>query len=96
MVKLNCWEYKNCGREPGGNNVESLGVCPASIETKVNKLNNGINGGRTCWAIKESCAAQKVLALHLAKCHECSFFKLVFEEEDMKFQDVRAILRRIA
>jgi hypothetical protein len=28
--KLNCWEVKKCGREPGGVKVKELGVCPAS------------------------------------------------------------------
>ncbi|MFC1746205.1 two-CW domain-containing protein, partial [Candidatus Riflebacteria bacterium] len=26
---MNCWEYKNCGREEGGAKAEELGVCPA-------------------------------------------------------------------
>ena len=27
--KLKCWEFMQCGRERGGNNVDHLGVCPA-------------------------------------------------------------------
>ncbi|MGD0283853.1 MAG: two-CW domain-containing protein, partial [Dissulfurispiraceae bacterium] len=26
---MNCWEFKKCGREMGGVNIEQLGVCPA-------------------------------------------------------------------
>jgi hypothetical protein len=26
---LNCWEFKKCGREKGGANADSFGVCPA-------------------------------------------------------------------
>jgi len=32
-MKQNCWEYKNCGREEGGKNIEQLGVCPASVDS---------------------------------------------------------------
>jgi len=28
--KLNCWEFKKCGRQPGGPKVAELGVCPAT------------------------------------------------------------------
>ena len=30
--RLNCWEVKKCGREPGGKSVATLGVCPAASE----------------------------------------------------------------
>lgn len=26
---MNCWEFKKCGREQGGPNVQEFGVCPA-------------------------------------------------------------------
>lgn len=26
---MNCWEFKKCGRIPGGDKVAELGVCPA-------------------------------------------------------------------
>ncbi|MGE5174112.1 MAG: two-CW domain-containing protein, partial [Betaproteobacteria bacterium] len=30
MEKLNCWEHKKCGRQPGGHKVAELGVCPSA------------------------------------------------------------------
>ncbi len=50
-MKLNCWQVKKCGREPGGAEEAQLGTCPATAETAVNGINNGKNGGRSCWAI---------------------------------------------
>lgn len=26
---MNCWEFMKCGRTPGGEKVDELGVCPA-------------------------------------------------------------------
>ncbi len=49
--KLNCWEYMKCGREPKGEKVEELGVCPVAIHPYADGINEGINGGRICWAI---------------------------------------------
>ena len=99
MAKLNCWDCKNCGRNPGGVNVDERGVCPASIETKADRLNNGINGGRACWAIKNILCdevIQKVFAVRLAKCLKCDFFQLVSDEEaDWSYLDTKAILRKL-
>ena len=49
-MKKNCWEIKNCGREPSGNKVEELGVCPAATEVRLNAVHEGTNAGRACWA----------------------------------------------
>ena len=49
--KLNCWEYKNCGREPYGHNAKELGVCPAATESKLDGIHGGKNAGRTCWVV---------------------------------------------
>ena len=39
--KLNCWEFKNCGRQPEGFNVESMGLCPATTEEKLDGAHDG-------------------------------------------------------
>jgi len=31
--KVNCWEFKKCEREPGGNRVDEEGECPAPMDT---------------------------------------------------------------
>jgi len=84
MSKKNCWEIRNCGREPGGAKVSELGVCPATTEESVNGVNGGKNGGRTCWNIAGTFCdgqAQGNLAKELSNCMECEFFKLVAREE---------------
>ncbi len=48
MKKINCWKYKKCGQEPGGNKVYELGVCPAATNSTANGINGGKNGGRIC------------------------------------------------
>ena len=59
MSKQNCWEFKKCGREPGGVKTAELGVCPAATTEKANGLNSGRNGGRACWAIAANGSATK-------------------------------------
>ena len=51
MSKLNCWEFKGCGREPNGSKVEDLGVCPSSTENRLDGVHGGMNGGRACWVV---------------------------------------------
>ena len=51
MKKINCWEFKKCGRQPGGVKVAELGVCEAASAAVLNDIHDGKNGGRACWAI---------------------------------------------
>ena len=49
MTKLNCWEFKKCGRTPGGEKAKDLGVCPVTKEKKLDNIHDGFNAGRACW-----------------------------------------------
>lgn len=85
-MKMNCWEFYNCGREPGGKDVSGLGVCPAACNRKANGINNGINGGRACWALAGTfCngAVQATFAQKISSCLHCSFYQQVSQEEGM-------------
>ena len=99
ILKINCWELKQCGREPGGRKVNELGVCPAATDTRVFGVNGGINGGRVCWAIAGTFCDAKVqgsFALKVGNCMQCDFFNLVVTEEGrnlMKTNDVLAKLK---
>lgn len=80
MSKLNCWEFKNCGREEGGENTDEFGVCPAATESRLNGINNGRNGGRSCWVIAGTLCdswVQGTAADKLTMCRECEFYKSV-------------------
>lgn len=44
--KLNCWEFKKCGRELGGAHVHDLGVCPATEEKRLDgRMKEKMPGG---------------------------------------------------
>lgn len=95
--KINCWEYKKCGREPGGVNSSNGNVCPASIEALADGINRGTNAGRCCWAICGTfCDGSKQgnKTDKLKKCVECDFFKKVQEEEQRCFTIFSEVLSR--
>lgn len=74
-----------CGREPGGKNTKSLGICIASVETTANGIHGGTNAGRCCWAVTGTFCEGKVqgtFAVKFKNCVNCPFYKLVTEEED--------------
>jgi hypothetical protein len=78
MNKLNCWEFKKCGREPGGLNAEDQGICPATTETKMHGVHDGKNAGRSCWVVAGTLCEGKVqgtFALKEANCVHCDFYK---------------------
>jgi methyl-accepting chemotaxis protein len=83
--KENCWEFKNCQRQPGGSKVDELGVCPASMDESCDGVNDGVNAGRYCWKVTGTfCggAVQGFYAQKVRSCVQCEFFKKVKEEED--------------
>jgi CRP-like cAMP-binding protein len=82
--RINCWEYHCCGREPGGKNVTTLGVCPAAIDQSYDGINSGKCGGRFCWAIAGTFCEGKIQGTYAEKqnsCQDCDFFKIVLAEE---------------
>jgi hypothetical protein len=82
--KQNCWEFKKCGRIPGGEKAAELGECPASTKTTANGVNGGKKGGRICWAIAGTFCGGKVqgtYAYEIPTCMNCEFLKKVRFEE---------------
>ena len=99
MPKINCWEFLKCGREPGGEKVDALGICPAATRQDADGINGGENAGRACWAIDgtlcngevQACASDK-----LFKCLSCDFYLSVLVEErpvDMMLSSVASKMR---
>jgi len=98
-MKPNCWEFKKCGREPGGAKSKEFGVCPAAVEPRLNGVNAGRNSGRACWALTGTLCGGKVqgtFATKLCNCLQCEFYKLVMSEEGSSFQNSTQILARLA
>ncbi len=78
MEKLNCWQFKNCGREKGGLLAHVLGECPVSSALKFDGHNGGLAAGRACWQVdKTSCPGSLANG-----CHNCEFYRRVLFEED--------------
>ena len=88
MKKLNCWEYKKCGREGTDDILQDVTTCPASTEIYTNEINGGTKGGRTCWVIAGTFCRDEIQcedARNLTSCTECDFYALVKKEEREKF-----------
>lgn len=89
MKKVNCWEFKKCGREPGGNKEDELGVCPAAEDSSRDNIHNGTNAGRQCWVVAGTLCKNEIqgtFAKKLVNCLECDFYQLVRKEEGKDFQ----------
>ncbi len=82
--RQNCWEYMKCGRQPEGDKVAELGICPAAADTSYDGIHCGKCAGRICWAVAGTfCGgrAQGSFADKRGTCLNCDFYKLVQEEE---------------
>ncbi len=87
--RLNCWEFKKCGREPDGRNAAELGVCPASVWEKDERINGGRHGGRICWMLVGTLCGGSVqgsFAQKVGNCAKCDFYQSVRQQEGSNFR----------
>ncbi len=99
MQRLNCWEFERRGKESCCmKKTGHDGPCPAAHESRTDGINNGINGGRACWAINgtlHSGKAQGAFASKLENCLSCGFYALVQMEEGRDFIPIKEILKKL-
>ncbi len=96
--KLNCWEYKKCGRESDGKNASEFGICPVTEASKGTGIHQGINGGRCCWVVAGSLCKGELQGTYAQKyknCHKCDFYQLVKQEEQPLFEVTLSVLKKI-
>ena len=88
MMRKNCWEVIQCGRQHNGEEVNELGICPAATTSEYDGINGGVQGGRFCWAVSgtfcsgnknDSCAEKSM------DCLNCTFLMQVKEDEGNNF-----------
>jgi len=97
-MKKNCWEFKKCGREPGGEKVKELGVCPATTEKRLDSAHEGKNAGRACWVVAGTFCKGEVqgsFAQKYKNCEKCDFYQTVRKEEGVKFMLSAILLNKI-
>jgi len=97
IPKVNCWEFTECGREPGGEFVDELGVCPASDDSAFDGINEGKKGGRACWAVSGTLCLERVeegFASKQCLCEQCDFYQRVRLEQADSFLNTRKIRQR--
>jgi hypothetical protein len=83
-MKRNCWEFKKCGREPGGKHAKEHGVCPAAAEDRLESVHGGKKAGRACWVVAGTFCGGEVqgtFAKKLHDCQKCDFYEQVRMEE---------------
>lgn len=83
----NCWEIKQCHREPGGENAH-LGVCPVFLATSYDGINHGKLAGRMCWFVSGTFCngeVQGTFAQKKLSCMTCEVYKQIKQEEKHDF-----------
>ena len=85
MSRVNCWEFRKCGRQPGGEQAEEQGVCPVTGHRKLHGIHGGVNAGRACWIVAGTMCGGKVagtFAKALGNCWKCDFYTSVRSREN--------------
>ena len=97
-MKKNCWEFKNCGRQVGGEKATELGICPAATEERLDGVHDGKKGGRACWVIAGTICrgeVQGTFAKKFEACEKCDFYTQVRNEEFPKFVFSSVLLNKL-
>ena len=97
-MKQNCWEFHDCGREPGGINAPAKGVCPAAINDRLHGIHDGKNAGRACWVVAGTLCGgetQGTFGKKFKNCEICDFYKQVRSQEKASFLLSVTLLSRL-
>lgn len=92
--KLNCWEFRRCGKNPGPGASAGAEACRAATRKAADGLHGGSNGGRVCWVIAGTLREGRVQGTFAAKiptCFHCEFFHMVVREELDNYIPVRQL-----
>ena len=95
MKKLNCWEFKKCGRQLGGGNA-LLGLCPAATNVLLDGIHDGAYAGRACWIVEGTMCNGEVQGAFSQKiqcCGSCDFYVTVKTEEAGNLQMTHRLLK---
>jgi hypothetical protein len=97
-TKKNCWEAKDCGRNLGGRNAREMGICPASMEARLDGVHGGKNAGRSCWVVAGTLCGgeeQGTFAKKFHNCETCDFYEAVKKEEYPAFKFSSVLLVKV-
>jgi hypothetical protein len=88
MVKrINCWEFMQCGKGPGGNGNSESALCPVARQSIAGGFNHGFNGGRICWLIADRQCNETLVCSpeqDSRSCDSCEFHARVKSEEGLR------------
>ena len=96
--KLNCWEFKRCGRQPQGHHIHDKGICPAAMAGALDDVHDGTNAGRACWIVSGTFCqgtVQGTFAQKFKNCEACDFYQLVRREEGGGFTFSAVLLTKL-
>jgi hypothetical protein len=96
--KMNCWEFKKCGRTPYEGPIDEKKICPVSVDVRLEGIHGGKNAGRACWVVAGSMCDGKLQGSTSQKfgdCFKCSFYKALRQEEKEHYSDTLYLLDRL-
>lgn len=98
LYKLNCWEFKKCGRQPGGIHQHDTGNCPVTTQKSLDGVHEGTAAGRACWVVAGTLCRGKVrgtFAQEIRQCESCDFYRKVHLEECSSLVSPEELLSKV-
>ena len=81
-----------------GENADTMGICPAAYEIRLDDIHDGICAGRACWVVPGTLCndhTQGSFEQKIKHCGECDFYNYVKEHEGDKLLPTFVLLEII-
>lgn len=85
-------------RESNGMMVSKFGICPATMERRLNGAHSGMNAGRACWVVAGTMCGNRIQGTFASKfkgCRLCDFYIAVMKEEGRRLLPPEKLLSRL-
>ena len=85
---MNCWDFRKCGREPGGERAQEHGVCPTALFEAADGYLGGRMGGKACAFLIGTFCCNLVPGTEpgrLKDCPACDFFNHLKDRHGREF-----------
>ena len=87
--KLHCWEFMNCGMEPGGIFAATYGPCPAAVSILEEEASHD-EKIRSCWEIMPDNTKNITYTCRFSRksCHDCLYYQRInIERQTREFEE---------
>lgn len=83
----------------GGEHERDLGICPATVDKRLDGVHVGTNAKRACWILTGTMCSEKIQSSFPKKyenCEQCDFYKTLKGEQGPSYELAIVLLKKLS